>query len=943
MDTLEFLKTLYGDNAPGYLVVWTSEDKKSRWIPAKNLSKAAQGVKTLGSNSNIYFGVGLQDQEAAMATAKNIEQRKQSGKKVTAATVRGFKDTSVAVPGLWIDIDIQGPNHAQQNLPKNIDEGKDLIASFSLAPTLLVSTGGGLHAYWLFKELYVFDGIEDRFFAQALVQRFQYTLQQSAKKRGWEVDSTFDLARVLRLPGSYNCKGTPVPVEVIQYNEAARYNPDDFERYLLDLPDEPTQRKVATVDPVKVLAGIPQGSRDTELFKYASSLRARGMKKEEAEILVLQAAAACNPPFPQREALAKIESAWKYPEGSEKTQTIEAARERLARITPENVFEQETIGALALMKDQKPGEYAKVKAELKGKVNMNDLERTIKKAQADSRKLHVAEPGEPPAPLEMVLPEIPLKELQCPGAWTLTENGVWTQEAKRGAICASPVPVILTERLRNIETGQERMTLGYYRDRSWHYITTDRATIFSHTAIVALANKGLPVNSVTAKDLVRYLADLERENLNRFPTKRAVQHLGWCSGRTFFPGAENDLVLDLDDTSISVANHYHPQGDMEEWIEIVKPIREFPVARFIMAAGFASPLLELIGERVFVIHTWGPSRGGKTAAMKAALSVWGNPEGIMSSFNATKVGLERTAALYSDLPLGIDERQIVGTDQRKIEEIIYTLSMGKSKARGTKSGGLQAFSTWRSIIMMNGEHPITNVSSSAGVKTRALEIYGTVIPDEEYAASLHRKLNRVFGVAGPTFIQRVIQETTSNAELFSFQEDYDAIYQELKKQFPENAASHLSYVTSILIGDFYSSTWIFGLDEDSAYNEAVYLGATILKQLESTAEMDEATRAMNFFMSWFAVNAEHFGNNPPGGKHYGFVDEGYVWIYPNIFDEAMHEGGFNSNRILRDWGERNKIKTEIASGEFRSRVRKYDPRLGKQARFVAITYSDDGS
>lgn len=798
------------------------------------------------------------------------------------------------------------------------DEGRQSLEGKDLPPTTCAITGGG-GAHYIFKH----PGGEIRNFAKRL---------PGLDLRG---DGGYIVAPPSLHP-SGRSYGWGLPPEM----EQPRWAPA-WLKELLGVKSYSGEGP--RVDPGKVLAGIPEGSRDTELFKYASSLRARGMKKEEAEILILQAAAACTPPFPEDEARAKIESAWRYPEGSKKTQSLEAAREQLINITPENVFEQDTIGALALLKDEEPGEYAKIKQDLKGKVNLNDLERVVKKAIADRRKLHIAEPGEPPTPLENILPDLPIKELRRPPAWSLNENGVWqsrrTNNGDVEAICACPVPVILTERLRNIETGQERMTLGYYRDRAWHYITTDRATIFSHTALIALANKGLPVNSVTAKDLVRYLADLERENLNQFPTKRAVQHLGWCSGKTFFPGAENDLVLDLDDTSLSVANHYHPQGTLDEWIEIIKPLREHPTARFIMAAGFASPLLELIGERVFVIHTWGPSRGGKTAAMKAALSVWGNPDGIMSSFNATKVGLERTAALYSDLPLGIDERQIVGSDQRKIEEIIYTLSMGKSKARGTKTGGLQAFSTWRSIIMMNGEHPITSVSSAAGVKTRALEIYGTVIPDEEYAAQLHRKLKHVYGSAGPAFIKRVIQELVgSSPGLFSFQEDYETIYQDLKKEFPDNAASHLSYVTSILIGDFYSSVWIFGLSEDDAYHQAVELGTTILQQLENTAEMDEATRAMNYFMSWFAVNNAHFGSDPPGGKQFGLRDPECVWVYPSVFEKAMSEAGFNPNRILRDWAEREQIKTENREGEgkVRYKIRKYDPVLGKQTYFVAI-------
>lgn len=479
-----------------------------------------------------------------------------------------------------IVLDVDGP------------EGRASLEGKDLPPTTCTTTGSG-GAHYIFKH----PGGEVRNFARRLPG----------------LDLRGDGGYIVAPPSVHPSGGIyewGLPPEM----EQPRWAP----AWLKDLLEvKATANDGARVDPGKVLAGIPEGSRDTEIFKYAASLRARGMKREEAEILVLQAAAACSPPFPREEALAKIESAWRYPAGTERTQSIEVARERLTAITPDNIFDTETLGALAIMKDNEPGEYARVKQDLKGKVNLNDLERAVKKAMADNRKLHIVDPGEP-APLEMILPDLPLKNLRTPPAWNLNENGVWqTRRTKTGdveAICACPVPVLLTERLRNIETGQERMTLGYYRDQSWHYITTDRATIFSHTAIVQLANKGLPVNSVTAKDLVRFLADLERENLNSFPTKQAVQHLGWCSGQTFFPGAENNLVLDLDDTSISVANHYHPQGDLEEWVDIVKPIREYPVARFIMAAGFASPLLELIGQRVFIMHTWGPSRGGKNGS-----------------------------------------------------------------------------------------------------------------------------------------------------------------------------------------------------------------------------------------------------------------------------------------------------------------------------------------
>src|SRR5690606_36666268 len=177
--------------------------------------------------------------------------------------------------------------------------------------------------------------------------------------------------------------------------------------------------------------------------------------------------------------------------------------------------------ALAVLKKEEPAEYAKIKAELKGLVNLKDLERAVNKQIAENQKLRIVEAGEEPEPLENMLTELPLKELRRPYQWTINENGIW-QDTKNGPICACPVPVILTQRLKNVDTGEEKVELAFYRDREWHRIKAERATVFNRTSIIQLTNKSLPVSSETAKDLVRYLTDLERENLHTLPVRRST-------------------------------------------------------------------------------------------------------------------------------------------------------------------------------------------------------------------------------------------------------------------------------------------------------------------------------------------------------------------------------------------------------------------------------------
>jgi hypothetical protein len=65
-----------------------------------------------------------------------------------------------------------------------------------------------------------------------------------AKLHDWEVDSTFDLARVLRMPGTFNRK---VPddtriVQIIDAHEELRYNPSDFTEHLIEVDETAYQQ-----------------------------------------------------------------------------------------------------------------------------------------------------------------------------------------------------------------------------------------------------------------------------------------------------------------------------------------------------------------------------------------------------------------------------------------------------------------------------------------------------------------------------------------------------------------------------------------------------------------------------------------------------------------------------------------------------------------------------
>lgn len=296
----DYLRALFGEDAPGHVVVWTASGKRSHWIPSSYLNAADK----FQDRRDLYFGVALQDQKKALSLAGKINPSK----------VRGGRESAIAIPGLWADFDVRGPAHKQQNLPANLEELNAFLKRLPLSPSIVVHTGHGIQAVWLFKEHWVFDNSNDRRCAQALARRFHKTIQAWATEEEWEFDDISDLAHLLRLPGTINGKlPEHQPVKIVSWYPERRYDPSEIEAYLIADREVTSGQKPRLVT-AAILSGVPKGRRDTELFRLACKLRHADIPKDMANNLILDAAAKCRPPFPEKEAIAKVRSAYeRYP------------------------------------------------------------------------------------------------------------------------------------------------------------------------------------------------------------------------------------------------------------------------------------------------------------------------------------------------------------------------------------------------------------------------------------------------------------------------------------------------------------------------------------------------------------------------------------------------------------------------------------------------------
>lgn len=538
--------------------------------------------------------------------------------------------------------------------------------------------------------------------------------------------------------------------------------------------------------------------------------------------------------------------------------------------------------------------------------------------------------------------------LRQPHGWSYSEKGISHIDEKKmipAMVCRTPI--ILTKRLKSLETGEEKIEVAFKRDGKWQTAIFPRSTVFTSRSVTVLADLGCTVTSENAKMVVRFLEALEAENIDIITRADSTSAFGWQTRGRFLPGHGDDIVLDIEPSLRGWAHAYHTNGTLEGWIGNMRPHRERDKFRFILAAAFAAPLLRILSQRIFFVYNWGGSKGGKTAALKAALSAWGDPERLMVNFNATQVALERMAGFYNDLPLGIDERQLAGQKQETLEKIVYMLASGTGRARGSKGGGLQALNTWRTVCLATGEEPISTETTQTGVSTRVLEIYGGPFPDEKSASLMHQQSAADFGHAGPEYIRNVMETDEQ-----SIRESYARMTEEVRYMAEGTSGAHTAGIAAVALADAMVETWIFSAERPErsmsgngkyelcfspgAWDRAVQMTQTIIKEQLSSGIVDVNENATQFIVDWILSNKNQFGDRAVGtclGVISGTADKAY--LFPSLLNLALQKAGYSPRKTMKYLSDSGIIGTTLKSNGSREYcVRKwFDGRTQRMVEF----------
>lgn len=511
--------------------------------------------------------------------------------------------------------------------------------------------------------------------------------------------------------------------------------------------------------------------------------------------------------------------------------------------------------------------------------------------------------------------------LRQPEGWIYSEGGIQRIDEKTSRpVMVCRTPIILTQRLKSMETGEEKMEIAFKRDGAWHKAIFPRSTIFTARSITVLSDLGCTITSENAKQVVRFFEALEAENIDIIEKADSTSTMGWQTRGRFLPGHGDDIILDIEPSLRGWAAAYHYSGTFDDWKELMRPHRERDKFRFILAASFTAPLLRILQQRIFFVYNWGGSKGGKTAALKAALSAWGDPERLMVNFNATQVALERMAGFYNDLPMGIDERQLAGTKQENLERIVYMIASGTGRARGSKAGGLQTLNTWRTVALATGEEPLSTETTQTGVSTRVLEIYGGPFDDEKSASLMHQQAPQHCGWAGPEFIRRILQTDEQ-----SVRDEYTRMVEEVYKIADSTNGAHIASISAVALADALVESWIFNPDPEAidapgaklplkiapgAWERAVKMAETIIREQQAAGSGDVNEHATQFIVDWILSNRSQFGDKAIGTCLGTLSYDGKkAYIFPSLLNQALTKAGYSPRKTIKYLADNGIITT----------------------------------
>lgn len=478
-------------------------------------------------------------------------------------------------------------------------------------------------------------------------------------------------------------------------------------------------------------------------------------------------------------------------------------------------------------------------------------------------------------------------QYSVPG-FSVTDEGVWKQGGKDDKFVCS-MPVIVSALLWNNDSRSEKVELSFRKGNRWRKVVVPHSTIASKSNIVKLSDQGIAITSENAGDMVKFLYTFETFNGDKIPHRDAKSVMGWVGDTDVFMPYTKDISFDGDEQFGYLYRAISKRGSLEDWCKEMVKLRKNKALRLTMAASFASPLIEVIGENPFVFHLWGGTGTGKSVALLVAMSIWGDPAfgKLTRTMNMTANSMLSTAAFLKNLPFAGDELQTIKNRWSNYDALIMQITEGIDRGRMTYDK-LNETRSWKCSFIFSGEEPCIKAASGGGAKNRVIEVEcdGKVVADGNKVATF---VKSHYGAAGPWFLENLDKKYAK--------ELYDYFFAEFLTTGTTDKQAGAAAL--LLTADQLASELLWKEQEMDLNVE------DLSPFLSSAEEVDVTERAYQYLTDIISENSLNF--HADARITWGCFDGDYCYINRTVMDRLLTDAGYDIGSVLNKWAYKGYI------------------------------------
>ena len=651
METKTFLENVLGSD--GYYSVLAFNDERRIQKFYDSIDAVIHAANNLDTQKlNTFYG---------LATFKDGTSRK-------GENVQHLKS-------FFLDLDCgEGKDYPSQT--EAINALRAFVKTLSLPKPVMVSSGYGVHVYWVLQ-----DTVHPDEWTPVALQ-----LKKMCAEHGLKADPavTADTARVLRVPGTHNHKGdTPKQVKFLGVEEPRLVNFESFTG-LLGGNNIPIPTKVDSAE-----SALREALRENSDYSFKTIVikTKEGTGCEQIKNIIMNQQSIVEPLWRAGISIVKYcndaEQAMHIISKNHEGYTKEATQRKADLIK----------GPYGCDKFDEYNPDVCTSCKHWGKItNPLALGRSIMKAPTDPERPQYPEPYFRGA---------------NGGVYIRFRNADGDPEDK--LIYHNDLYVV--KRIHDVELGEAIvMRLHLPRDGVREFTIPLTSVTSKEELRKQLSMQGIAVTRMD--ELMQYTTTWVNQLQLTDKADEARRQFGWTDDNLegFVLGNEEVRKdsIEFNPPSTPTAGlfpSFEPRGTLEDWKETINFYNRdgFELHQFVVGTSFGSPLMAMSPINCAGLHIYSKESGvGKTTAMAAGVSVWGNPDDLIIHERDTFNTKMNRGEVYHNLPLYMDE--LTNTSGKELSNLAYQLTGGRQRGRMSASSNTERHrgDSWRLLAVTTG-------------------------------------------------------------------------------------------------------------------------------------------------------------------------------------------------------------------------------------------------